>query len=96
MKSMKLIEQYTSCTGERVSNAIRLSAGSQCGEVYAWLSPQNSIAIGGISRTVGAIGGYLQGGGHGPLSRWKGMPADQVLEFDIVTADGRRQTVNAC
>ncbi len=54
------------------------------------------IAIGGISRTIGAIGGYLQGGGHGPLSRWKGMAADQVLAFDVVTADGRRQTVNVC
>jgi hypothetical protein len=96
MKSMDLIRQYTSCTGEHVSNVIRLGAGVQWGEVYTWLTSYNLIAIGGISRTVGAIGGYLQGGGDGSLSRWKGMAADQVLEFDVVTADGRRQTVNAC
>ncbi|CAF1613660.1 unnamed protein product, partial [Didymodactylos carnosus] len=35
-------------------------------------------------------------GGHGPLTRWKGLAADQILEFDVVTADGQRQTVNAC
>ncbi|CAF2668844.1 unnamed protein product [Rotaria sp. Silwood2] len=96
MKNMNLLEQYTSCTGEIVSNAIRLSAGVQWGEVYSWLARYKLIAIGGISSTVGAIGGYLQGGGHGPLSRWKGMAADQVLEFDVVTADGQRRTVNAC
>jgi FAD/FMN-containing dehydrogenase len=39
---------------------------------------------------VSATGGFFQGGGHGPLTRWKGMAADQVLEFDVVTADGRR------
>ena len=86
MKSMDVIEEYTSCTGERV----------QWGEIYTWLSSRNLIAIGAISRTVGAIGGYLQGGGHSPLSRWKGMAADQVLELDVVTADGRFQTISAC
>ena len=45
---------------------------------------------------MSAVGGYLQGGGHSPLSRWKGLAADQVLEYDVVTADGQRQTVNAC
>lgn len=96
MKNMEVLEEYTSCTGERVSNAIRLGAGVQWGELYTWLSSRNLIAVGAISRTVGAIGGYLQGGGHSPLSRWKGMAADQVLQLDVVTADGRFQTVNAC
>ncbi|CAF3835225.1 unnamed protein product, partial [Rotaria sp. Silwood1] len=53
-------------------------------------------AIGGECDTVGVAGGYLQGGGHSPLSRWKGLAADQVLEYDVVTADGQRQTVNVC
>ncbi|CAF0931701.1 unnamed protein product [Rotaria sordida] len=95
MKTITL-EQYTSCTGENISNAVRIGAGVQWGEAYAWLSTYNLIAIGGASPTVGAIGGFLQNGGHGPLTRWKGMAADQVLEFDVVTADGERQTVNAC
>ncbi|CAF5000659.1 unnamed protein product, partial [Rotaria sp. Silwood1] len=96
MKKMTLVEKYKSCTGEIVSNAIRLSAGVQWGEVYSWLANYKLIAIGGISSTVGAVGGYLLGGGHGPLSRWQGMAVDQVLEFDVVTADGQRRKVNAC
>jgi len=37
---------------------------------------------------VAAAGGYIQGGGHSALARWEGMPTDQVLEYDVVTADG--------
>ena len=96
MKNMTLIEDYSSCNLKNVSNAVRLDAGVQWSEVYRWLNEFNLTAIGGASGTVGAAGGYLQGGGHSPLSRWKGMAADQVLEYDVVTADGQRQTVSAC
>ena len=96
MKNMTLIEQYSSCGLANVSNAIRIEAGVQWGEVYRWLNQFSLVTIGAASGTVSAIGGYLQGGGHSPLSRWKGMAADQVLEYDVVTADGQRQTVNAC
>ncbi|CAF4966777.1 unnamed protein product [Rotaria sp. Silwood1] len=96
MKTMTLIEHYSSCGSENISNAVRIGAGVQWGEVYRWLNEYNLTAIGGASATVGVAGGYLQGGGHSPLSRWKGLAADQVLEYDVVTADGQRQTVNVC
>ncbi|CAF3730178.1 unnamed protein product [Rotaria sp. Silwood1] len=96
MKNMTLIEQYSSCGLTNVSNAIRIEAGVQWGEVYRLLSNFNLVAVGATSGTVSAVGGYLQGGGHSPLSRWKGMAADQILEYDVVTADGQRQTINAC
>jgi FAD/FMN-containing dehydrogenase len=96
MKNKTLIDNFSLCTGENISNAIRVGAGVQWGEVYAWLAPYNLIAIGGASGTVGSAGGYLQGGGHGPLSRWKGLAVDQVLEFDVIMANGSRETVNAC
>ncbi|CAF3723512.1 unnamed protein product [Rotaria sp. Silwood1] len=96
MKTMTLIPRYSSCSGETISNAARIDAGVQWGEAYRWLNEYNLTAIGGASATVGVAGGYLQGGGHSPLSRWKGLAADQVLEYDVVTADGQRQTVNVC
>ncbi|CAF0934689.1 unnamed protein product [Rotaria sordida] len=96
MKNMTLIEQYSSCDLTNISNAVCIEAGVQWSEVYRWLSKFNLVAIGAASGTVSAVGGYLEGGGHSPLSRWKGMAADQVLEYDVVTADGQRQTVNAC
>ncbi|CAF1103870.1 unnamed protein product [Rotaria sp. Silwood1] len=96
MKNITLIKQYSSCDLTNISNAVRIEAGAQWGEVYRLLSNFNLVAIGGASGTVSAVGGYLQGGGHSPLSNWKGMAADQVLEYDVVTADGQRQTINAC
>ena len=95
MKNMTMIDQFTSC-GSSVMNAVRLSAGVQWGEVYEWLDQYNLTAIGGAAATVGTTGGFTQGGGHSPLSRWKGLAADNVLEFDVVIADGRRMTVNSC
>ncbi|CAF1140773.1 unnamed protein product, partial [Adineta steineri] len=96
MKNMTMIDQYSSCGLANVSNAVRIEAGAQWGDVYQWLSQSNLVAIGPAAGTVTVVGGYLQGGGHSPLSRWKGLAADQVLEYDVVTADGQRQTVNSC
>src|SRR5690606_16745891 len=33
-------------------------------------------------------GGYIQGGGHGPLSGVYGMGADQALSFEVMLPDG--------
>lgn len=46
-------------------------------------------------QTVGWAGGYIQGGGHGPLSGIHGMGADNVLSFDAITAEGKYVTANA-
>ncbi|CAF0986841.1 unnamed protein product [Didymodactylos carnosus] len=96
MKNMTLIEDYSSCGAASVPNVVRLGAGIQWGEAYEWLAKYNLTVIGGNCNSVSAAGGYLQGGGHSPLSRWKGMAVDQVLEYDVVLANGERQTVSAC
>jgi ribonuclease T2 len=43
---------------------------------------------------VGVVGYYF-GGGHGPFAPSKGLGVDQVLEAEIVTADGNITTVNS-
>jgi FAD/FMN-containing dehydrogenase len=43
---------------------------------------------------VGWAGGYLAGGGHSPLASIYGMAADQVLAYEVVTADGRFVTAS--
>ncbi|KAJ7240440.1 FAD-binding domain-containing protein [Mycena rebaudengoi] len=50
----------------------------------------------GADTTVGASGGWLQGGGHGALANTLGLGVDRVLEFKIVTPTGRFLTANAC
>lgn len=38
----------------------------------------------------------MQGGGHGPVSHFFGLGADQVLEYKVVLASGQLVTANAC
>ena len=48
------------------------------------------------SQSVGCIGGWMQGGGHGPAVHDFGLGADQVLEAQVVLADGRLVTADPC
>lgn len=41
------------------------------------------------------LGGYIQGGGHGPLASTYGLAAQQVLQMTVVTTQGDVLTVNA-
>ncbi|KAI0892366.1 FAD/FMN-containing isoamyl alcohol oxidase MreA [Annulohypoxylon nitens] len=43
---------------------------------------------GGACPTAGFAGGFIQGGGHSPLSGAYGMAADTALEWEVVLADG--------
>jgi FAD binding domain len=45
---------------------------------------------------VKTIGGWGQAAGHNPLCREYGLQVDQVLEYEVVTADGKFQKVSAC
>lgn len=47
------------------------------------------------NQTVGPAGGFIQGGGHGPLTTLKGLAADNALEFQALTAAGEYVTANA-
>ena len=68
--------------------AVTISAGVQLKELYTTLGERNLTAMLGAAHTVGAAGGYIQGGGHSPLGPWKGMAADNALEFTVVSAKG--------
>ena len=47
----------------------------------------NRLVVGGSAHTV-ALGGYTLGGGHSPYGRKFGMAVDNLLEVEMVTADG--------
>lgn len=53
------------------------------------------MIVGGASTTV-SVGGYLSGGGHSALSPLYGMGADNVIEIEAVTADGKIVIANEC
>ncbi|KAG8754456.1 hypothetical protein FRC12_011187 [Ceratobasidium sp. 428] len=52
--------------------------------------------VGGAANSVGAAGGWVQGGGHSPLGWLYGMGVDNVLQYTIVKANGKIVTANSC
>jgi FAD/FMN-containing dehydrogenase len=51
---------------------------------------------GGGCTTVGAAGGFMQGGGFGSWSKAYGIAAASLLEAEVVTAGGHVVVANAC
>jgi FAD/FMN-containing dehydrogenase len=74
---------------EYTGKAIKIGAGVQGFEVGQALTKHGLVAVTGECPTVGVAGGYTQGGGHSPLSTAYGLSADNTLEFEVVTADGK-------
>ncbi|GAO19335.1 uncharacterized protein UV8b_05236 [Ustilaginoidea virens] len=68
--------------------AVKMGAGVQAGEAQAQAFQHNVTLTAGVCPTVGLAGGYTQGGGLGPLTGRYGFGADQVLEWEVVLADG--------
>ncbi|ORY16065.1 hypothetical protein BCR34DRAFT_622478 [Clohesyomyces aquaticus] len=69
--------------------AFKAAAGVTVLDMYQAAETYGVSVQGGICPSVGYVGGYLQGGGHSPLSGYYGMAADSVLAYQVVTADGR-------
>ncbi|RYP05675.1 hypothetical protein DL764_003645 [Monosporascus ibericus] len=69
--------------------AVRMGAGAQSFEVLQAARERGLRVVGGFCPTVGLAGGWLQGAGHGPLGSAYGLGADNALEFEVVTVDGR-------
>ncbi|KAI1453180.1 FAD/FMN-containing protein [Annulohypoxylon moriforme] len=90
-------QSSTGCAGSNWTGAaMKLSGGYMWREVYAVAKEHGVVVVGGGSPTVSSTGGWMQGGGHGPASRTFGLGADQVLEAEIVLANGTVITANAC
>lgn len=74
--------------------ATRVGAGVQNFEVYQAASRHGLRVVGGSCPTVGKAGGFTQGYGHGPLGATYGLGADNTLEFEVVTVDGKHLTAS--
>lgn len=87
--------RYRQYTSDAYSGpALRLGAGIQGFEGMAAAHAQNKVIVTGNCESVGIAGGYSQGGGHGQLASQFGLAADQVLEWEVVTAAGQHLTVS--
>ncbi len=79
---------------DTANNTVRVGGGNLWGEVDHATHPFGLAVPAGIISTTG-VGGLTLGGGVGHLSRTYGLTIDNVLEADMVLADGSFVTVNA-
>ncbi|MCF2513587.1 FAD-dependent oxidoreductase [Sphingomonas sp. G124] len=73
--------------------AVSVGAGAIWGRVYDKVTRSGRYVQGGGCLTVG-VAGFVQGGGFGSLSKAFGTGAANLLEAEVVTADGRVRIVN--
>ena len=74
--------------------AFKVGAGVQGFEILAAARDKGLVIVGGECSTVGIAGGYAQGGGHSAISTSFGLAADNVLNWEVVTADGKLVNAN--
>lgn len=86
LKSMKVTSfKSNAYTGK----AFKFGAGVLAIDAYEYADSQRLSVVGPNQPTVGLVGGYTQGGGHGPFASRFGLAADQVLEWEVVLASGK-------
>ena len=72
----------------------RIGGGMLCGEVEIETARTGRAAVLGQCPSVG-VGGFLLGGGVGPLMSKYGLGCDNILGADLVLADGQQVTASA-
>jgi FAD/FMN-containing dehydrogenase len=70
-----------------------VGSGQQWGNVLTMALEHGRVVTTGQDPSVG-LGGYIQGGGHGPISRTYGLASSHVLQMRVVTTKGQILVVN--
>ncbi|KXG54276.1 FAD-binding, type 2 [Penicillium griseofulvum] len=85
MKDISIVDYDSS---EYAGKAIKVGAGVQSFEGSDAAYKAGLVIVGGSCTTISLAGGYSQGGGHSQLASYVGLAADQVLEWEVVLANG--------
>ncbi|MBV8307967.1 MAG: FAD-dependent oxidoreductase [Gammaproteobacteria bacterium] len=76
--------------------AVTAGAGALWSDLYDAVSTRAGRYVQGGGCTSVGVAGLVQSGGFGSFSKGFGSAAAGLLEAEIVTADGRVRTLNAC
>ncbi|MGD9591084.1 MAG: FAD-binding protein [Candidatus Berkiella sp.] len=100
MRKMTMHDSFmpTNCPkSHQAKPAITVQAGTRWIDAYTEVTTKNKRYMqGGGCTSVGVAGGFTQGGGFGQTSKKFGMGASNILEVEIVTADGKTLIANEC
>ncbi|KAF4927445.1 FAD-linked oxidoreductase apf9 [Colletotrichum viniferum] len=77
-------------------SALTITGAYSWSDIYPTAFEKNLIVVGGNNRGPCATGGWTQGGGHSPVTRFYGLGADQVLSARAVLASGQIVTASPC
>ncbi|KAL3294140.1 isoamyl alcohol oxidase [Colletotrichum asianum] len=77
-------------------SALTITGAYSWSDIYPTAFEKHLIVVGGNNRGPCATGGWTQGGGHSPVTRFYGLGADQVLSARVVLASGEIVTASPC
>jgi FAD binding domain-containing protein len=80
--------------GDNVGPAVTYAAGENSLSGFSTANQHGHMIDFGGAPTL-SPGGYAQGGGHSVISAKHGLAADNILEANLVTPDGKLVTANA-
>jgi len=84
------------CAGRAPVRAVSVGAGALWSQVYDAVTTKGGGYVqGGGCMTVG-VAGLVQSGGFGSFSKAFGLASGNLLEAEVVTADGAVRIANAC
>jgi hypothetical protein len=75
--------------------AVTFGAGVTTQQMNDKIAAQGIFTNGAEHGEVGVAGGWSQCGGHGPMTSAYGLGSDNILEFQVVTADGQLKIANS-
>ncbi|KAG8709850.1 hypothetical protein FRC11_005151 [Ceratobasidium sp. 423] len=98
MKDMQFNHTFVpeGCSEGIQEGVVTLGAGVQWGEAYKFADSMDRNVVGGGAASVGSAGGYPLGGGYSLLSPSLGLGLNNMVELELVTADGQLRKVNEC
>jgi len=101
-RAMNQVELHDAFVPKGCEGKMEAQPAASIGAGAVWIDAYYAVTIkagkyvqGGGCTTVG-VAGHIQSGGYGSFSKAYGSAAGNLLEAEIVTADGKIRVVNAC
>ncbi|MGJ9416672.1 FAD-binding oxidoreductase [Massilia sp. CMS3.1] len=98
MKEVTMVDAFVAqgCPQASSQPAVHVGAGAMWADAYAEVTTRGGRYVQGGGCTTVGVAGLVQGGGFGNFSKGFGTAAGNLIEAEVVTADGEVRIANAC